>query len=873
LIKVNLQKTNIEDEDTDKDIKLYNYNSSLNIFYNNTNNNKKQNKSSILDNSEFDISNFNKDIQSIKNIQENIILLREQLKDERKRKDNYYKTNKQIFNYTINSSNTLTANNTSHIEASKNIKKKNNLINKNGYTISNYHNYNQNIINKNKSRKNHNKTQNSYINNITITSNDTTPNKNNINTARVNSQNKNNLSNSSINKTVISISTTMTNNNNNNNGFGKKINLSNIYGGSQNDKEDKEINSLRGNSDIINNDNSDRLNNIENENIMNVEREKVNEDEKKIKNNLINNNIKEVNINNLNNKEYNKNFIKKINKKTNLQKPREKNDRSHLNKTPNSIPLKNQYNSFKINKKEKNRDKYIKEKNNNSIVISNKSQKNIKKKKNSLKNNNQSNVHNGNSSNNMNKTIDNNILNLRYNTINNDHYNNFNFRNNLKVKNSHKSKNGSENANKTQKNASEIKLLQNSKVIEDKNNCQQITDNSLKKRNSCKPYYNKNENIKSLNDDNENVDTSINRVQKYLTGKDFKFKSIYDIGIISKAGEITFGETKENQDNYFNYFLGDDLRFIGVCDGHGEYGHHVSNFVRKYLPIELENNLKKLYKDEETKINLLQKEMSVNFNTNTKLNICKENAEESKNDDINQKNNDNIFQKVKRVFEKSFISTDHNLSDFCKYMANLNANEENIFDIEYSGSTCISILLKENNMNKIYIGNVGDSRAIIIKERKNKYWTCQQLSRDHKPVEQDEAQRILEYNGEIEKIEDDDGNWTGPLRVWVKESDGPGLAMTRSFGDEVGASVGVISTPEVGEYKIKEEDRAIIIASDGLWEYMSNKEVTDIFKKLVLKQDVNFIVNVLYKESVKRWKLKDQGIDDITIICILLKSN
>ena len=452
---------------------------------------------------------------------------------------------------------------------------------------------------------------------------------------------------------------------------------------------------------------------------------------------------------------------------------------------------------------------------------------------------------------------------------NNDHYNKLNFHNNLKVKNSHKSKNGSENTSKTQKNVSENKLSQNSKVIEDNNNGQQITDNSLKKRNSCKPYYNKNENIKSLKDDNENMNTSINRVQKYLTGKDFK--SISEIGIISKAGEITFGETKENQDNYFNYFLGDDLRFIGVCDGHGEYGHHVSNFLRKYLPIELQNNLKKLYKDEETKINLLQKEMSVSCNTNTKLNKCKENAEESKNDDINQKNN--IFQKVKRVFEKSFIRTDHNLSDFCKYLANLNTNEENIFDVEYSGSTCISILLKENNMNKIYIGNVGDSRAIVIKERKNKYWTCQQLSRDHKPVEQDEAQRILEYNGEIEKIEDDDGNWTGPLRVWVKDSDGPGLAMTRSFGDEVGASVGVISTPEVGEYKIKEEDRAIIIASDGLWEYMSNKEVSDIFKKLILKQDANFIVNVLYKESVKRWKLKDQGIDDITIICILLKGN
>ena len=165
--------------------------------------------------------------------------------------------------------------------------------------------------------------------------------------------------------------------------------------------------------------------------------------------------------------------------------------------------------------------------------------------------------------------------------------------------------------------------------------------------------------------------------------------------------------------------------------------------------------------------------------------------------------------------------------------------------------------------------------AIIVKESQNETedWIPYQISRDHKPTEEDEAKRVIEYDGEIEKIEDDDGNWTGPLRVWVKGSDGPGLAMTRSFGDEVGASVGVVSVPEVTEYKIKEEDKAIIIASDGLWEYITNEEVSNIVKKLFSLNDPNIIVNDLFKESVIKWRLKDQGIDDITIICILLKSN
>lgn len=41
----------------------------------------------------------------------------------------------------------------------------------------------------------------------------------------------------------------------------------------------------------------------------------------------------------------------------------------------------------------------------------------------------------------------------------------------------------------------------------------------------------------------------------------------------------------------------------------------------------------------------------------------------------------------------------------------------------------------------------------------------------------------------------------GPLRVWLKHEDIPGLAMSRSFGDEVASRVGVIAEP--GKYPLK----------------------------------------------------------------------
>ena len=82
--------------------------------------------------------------------------------------------------------------------------------------------------------------------------------------------------------------------------------------------------------------------------------------------------------------------------------------------------------------------------------------------------------------------------------------------------------------------------------------------------------------------------SSQNKVKKYLTKGEFKYKSIYKIGVICEAGEVVFGEKKTNQDNYFNSLINDDLRFIGVCDGHGEFGHHVSNYLRNFLPKQLE---------------------------------------------------------------------------------------------------------------------------------------------------------------------------------------------------------------------------------------------------------------------------------------------
>ena len=255
---------------------------------------------------------------------------------------------------------------------------------------------------------------------------------------------------------------------------------------------------------------------------------------------------------------------------------------------------------------------------------------------------------------------------------------------------------------------------------------------------------------------------------------------------------------------------------MSVCDGHGVEGHEVSGFIKKVLPKDLSKNL---YKK-----NLLTK---------------------------NQKEKKDIYD----IIARTFLETNEKLID-----------NENI-NSTFSGSTCVSVIYTPY---KLYIPNIGDSRAIIGKYNKQKnIWSHYELSRDHKPTEKDEEKRIIENGGRIKPFTDEEtGEFIGPMRVWIKEDDVPGLAMTRSFGDRVAASVGTISIPEIKEYEFKEEDKFMIIASDGVWEFISNEECVNFIKDYYVKNDMKACCEFLYKESKERWLKEEEVIDDITMILV-----
>ena len=56
---------------------------------------------------------------------------------------------------------------------------------------------------------------------------------------------------------------------------------------------------------------------------------------------------------------------------------------------------------------------------------------------------------------------------------------------------------------------------------------------------------------------------------------------------------------------------------------------------------------------------------------------------------------------------------------------------------------------------------------------------------------------------------------------------GPGLAMSRSLGDHAVAEVGVTAEPVMLTEAVTPEDEVLILASDGVWEFISSQEACE----------------------------------------------
>jgi len=276
-------------------------------------------------------------------------------------------------------------------------------------------------------------------------------------------------------------------------------------------------------------------------------------------------------------------------------------------------------------------------------------------------------------------------------------------------------------------------------------------------------------------------------------------------------------KSADNQDTFGACNAGSSRNFVGVFDGHGEMGHHVSRVACDSIQRNLFNSA-------------------------------------------------DCTSDPRKALERAYKDTQTQL-----------INEYGQLTKE-SGTTAVAAY---QNKHQLFVANVGDSRAVIGRCSTGASRCSQSslraidLSSDHKPDRLDEQKRIESHGGKVGQsmfpVENMYGGVSfvraGPARVMSSDGMG-GLAMSRSLGDAA-YHPHVIAKPEIHERKLDSRDKLLILGSDGVWDQMTSQEAVSIARR---HKDPNDAAQQIADISKKRWMAEtgNQLTDDITAVVMQL---
>ncbi|KAK1286704.1 Protein phosphatase 2C and cyclic nucleotide-binding/kinase domain-containing protein [Acorus calamus] len=285
---------------------------------------------------------------------------------------------------------------------------------------------------------------------------------------------------------------------------------------------------------------------------------------------------------------------------------------------------------------------------------------------------------------------------------------------------------------------------------------------------------------------------------------------------LSQRGYYPEALDKANQDSFCihtPFGTNPDDHFFGVFDGHGELGAQCSQFAKRKICENLLRNSK--------------------FHTDA-VEAC----------------------------HASFLATNSQL-------------HSDILDDSMSGTTAITVLVHGRT---IIVANAGDSRAVIAEKRGSKI-VAVDLSIDQTPFRSDELERVKLCGArvltldQIEGLKNPDVQCWGaeegedgdPPRLWVPNGMYPGTAFTRSIGDSIAESIGVVANPEILVLELNPNHPFFVVASDGVFEFLSSETVVDMVTKFKEPRDA---CAAIVAESYRLWLQYETRTDDITVIVV-----
>ncbi|CAK9187513.1 unnamed protein product [Ilex paraguariensis] len=272
----------------------------------------------------------------------------------------------------------------------------------------------------------------------------------------------------------------------------------------------------------------------------------------------------------------------------------------------------------------------------------------------------------------------------------------------------------------------------------------------------------------------------------------------------------------------------EDMIFCGIFDGHGPWGHLVAKGVREMMPSSLLCNWQEAL-------------ALTSFNHEVDLKLDRS---------LHQ------FNIWKQSYLKTCSAIDQQLE------------QHTVIDSYHSGTTALTIV-RQGDL--IVVANVGDSRAVLATTSDDGSLVPVQLTVDLKPNLPQETERIKQSGGRVFCPHDEPGVY----RVWMPSGEsvgGPGLALSRAFGDHYIKEFGLISEPEVSQRNITSRDQFVILATDGVWDVISNQEAIEIVSSTPEREESS---KRLVESAVSAWKCKRRGIamDDISAICLFFHSS
>ncbi|XP_010517433.1 PREDICTED: probable protein phosphatase 2C 30 [Camelina sativa] len=189
------------------------------------------------------------------------------------------------------------------------------------------------------------------------------------------------------------------------------------------------------------------------------------------------------------------------------------------------------------------------------------------------------------------------------------------------------------------------------------------------------------------------------------------------------------------------------------------------------------------------------------------------------------------FWSMERAIREGYIKTDE---DFLK-------------EGSRGGTCCVTALISKG---ELAVSNAGDCRAVM-----SRGGTAEALTSDHNPSQANELKRIEALGGYVDCCNG----------VWRIQGT---LAVSRGIGDRY-LKEWVIAEPETRTLRIKPEFEFLILASDGLWDKVTNQEAVDVVRSYFV--GVENPNTLLACKKLAELSFKRGSLDDISVIIIQLQ--